>query len=112
VELLSPCPRGPGAGGGFDGDGVADEPVVVPGLLFDAVVSVPLIEKSIPTTTNMAIAAIAPIMPQLLRWGALVVRGFIDPRAVLSLLTGPPGLNSVAMYSSLWFPRKQRKLES
>jgi hypothetical protein len=38
VELLSPCPVGPAAGGGFDGDGVeVDEPVVTPGVAFETV---------------------------------------------------------------------------
>jgi hypothetical protein len=36
VELLSPCPVDPAAGGGFGGDGVeVDEPVVTPGVAFE-----------------------------------------------------------------------------
>jgi hypothetical protein len=80
----------------LDGDGVDDEPVVALGVLV-AVVPGSLIEKSIPATTNMAIAAAAAIMPQLLRSRVAGIGGFIDLRAASSLRIGPPGLNSVAM---------------
>jgi hypothetical protein len=97
VELLSPCPFGPGAAGGFDGDG-GDEPVVTPGaVLLDAVVFVSRIENNIPNPTKAAIAAPTPTVPQRRRSEARIVGGFIDPRVASSFWIEPPGLNSVAM---------------
>lgn len=92
MELLSPCPLTPA--GGLDGEGVVDEPVVTLSGLFDAIVPVSLIEKSMLATTKNAITAAAPITPQLLRSrrariGELIVGRFPS--------IGPPGLNSVAI---------------
>jgi hypothetical protein len=62
-----------------------------------AVVPDSLKEKSIPATTNMAIAAATAIMPQLLRSRATGIGGFMASHVAPSLRIGPPGLNSVAI---------------
>jgi len=80
----------------------------MPGEVLAVEVFEPRIVNIIPNTTSAATAAIAIIMPRLLRAGA-AVDWLIVSRAALSRLIGPPGFNSVAMFFLLWFPGSKKK---
>ena len=71
-------------------------PVVTPGVASDAVVVASRIENISPITTTMASIASMTIV---LQWRLSPMRagGFVDPRAMPSLSTGPPESNSVVM---------------
>jgi hypothetical protein len=99
VELLCPCPCcGPGAGGGFEGDGVEDEPVVTPGAVLEAVGPVSRLDMNIPPISSRAIANATAITPTMLpRSRSVGIGRLMLSRVSMSLRTGPPGLNSVAI---------------
>lgn len=93
VELLSPCPAGPGAAGGFEGDGVADEPVVTAGGVLETVVlsASIILQKISPMPSASAIAA---MMLHLLCRLASVIESL---RSLASEFLPLSGLNSLAI---------------
>lgn len=104
VELLSPCPAGPGAAGGFEGDGVADEPVVTAGEVLETVVSSAsiILQKISPMPSASAIAA---MMLHLLCRLASVIESL---RSLASEFLPLSGSDSVAIAVLVVGPGNQR----